>query len=99
MTGKLDSVFAGLSGAGQGMKNADPRELLSPEARKAIPAPVLDKITAALSSSISQTFLWALVPAVLTVLFVLWMGKDRMPRPAASGEPAKERAASRVPTH
>lgn len=56
----------------------DPRSAMAPEARAQIPPPVLQKITNSLSSSISHTFLWAIVPAVLTVVFVLLMPKDRL---------------------
>ncbi len=60
---------------------ADPRALLSPETRAAISAPVLEKVTEALSSSIAQTFLWTLVPAILSLLFVFYMGKERVQVP------------------
>jgi hypothetical protein len=56
----------------------DPRELLSQAGRAKIPAPVLEKITAALSASISHTFVWALVPAGLTFVFVMYMSKERL---------------------
>jgi len=56
----------------------DPRAALTPEARAQIPAPVLEKISSALSSSISDTFIWALVPAVLGLVFVLMMPNDRL---------------------
>lgn len=64
--------------SGQAASFGDPRSALTPEARAQIPAPVLEKITNSLSSSISHTFLWAIVPAVLTVVFVLLMPKDRL---------------------
>ena len=41
------------------------RELLSPEKRAEIPPDVMDKIVAALSDSVSVTFLWSIVPAGL----------------------------------
>ncbi|MBP2114733.1 MDR family MFS transporter [Paenibacillus silagei] len=63
---------------GQAASFGDPRSALTPEARAQIPPPVLEKITNSLSSSISHTFLWAIVPAVLTVVFVLLMPKDRL---------------------
>ncbi|MEK3833021.1 MDR family MFS transporter [Paenibacillus sp. FSL R7-0128] len=64
--------------SGQAASFGDPRSALTPEARAQIPPPVLEKITNSLSSSISHTFLWAIVPAVLTVVFVLLMPKDRL---------------------
>lgn len=62
----------------QHMNFKDARAILSPEAREHIPAPVLDQITSALSSSIAHTFMWSLVPAVLTFLFVFLMTNDRL---------------------
>ncbi|MCH5584885.1 MFS transporter [Shimazuella sp. AN120528] len=56
----------------------DPRFLLSPEARAHIPAPVLEKITSALSSSITQTFIWALIPVALAFIAAIMMSKERL---------------------
>ncbi len=53
-------------------------DILSAEARAHIPQEVLDKITDALSTSIVQTFTWALVPAALAFIFVFAMGTDRL---------------------
>ncbi|MEK3899594.1 MDR family MFS transporter [Paenibacillus sp. FSL R7-0179] len=71
-------LSAAFGDSGQAASFGDPRSALTPEARAQIPAPVLEKITNSLSSSISHTFLWAIVPAVLTVVFVLLMPKDRL---------------------
>lgn len=70
----MQSIFGG-----QGMANAmtDPRAILTPEARESIPAPVLDKMIDTLASSIAQTFMWALVPAILALVCILLMGNDR----------------------
>ncbi|MEC0209915.1 MDR family MFS transporter [Paenibacillus ehimensis] len=89
----LADTFGG-AGAPQGISLKDPRDLLSPAARSAIPAPVLDKITAALSTSISHTFLWALIPAALTILCVLWMSREKMHISREPREVASEQAAS-----
>jgi len=56
----------------------DPNALLSPEARQFIPGPVLEKITSALATSITETFLWALIPAVLALFSVVLMSKERL---------------------
>lgn len=77
-TSSLSDSFAGMGAAPQGANFSDPRALLSPEARAHIPTPVLDKITGALSSSITDTFLWGLVPAVLALAFVAAMSGERM---------------------
>ncbi|WNQ11347.1 MDR family MFS transporter [Paenibacillus aurantius] len=80
-TRKMTEAMAGLGqgqGAPGGLESLDPRALLTEKARATIPGPVLEKITAALSSSISYTFLWALVPAVLALLFTFTMGKAKL---------------------
>ncbi|WML42135.1 MDR family MFS transporter [Neobacillus sp. OS1-2] len=70
----LEKAFSGMGP----MPKGDSRELLSEQARAQIPAPILDKITDALSSSIVHTFTWALVPAGLAFLFIFILGKERM---------------------
>ncbi|MFK9094392.1 MDR family MFS transporter [Bacillus salipaludis] len=70
----LEKAFAGMGP----MPKGDSRELLSEQARAQIPAPILEKITDALSSSIVHTFTWALVPAGLAFLFIFILGKERM---------------------
>jgi EmrB/QacA subfamily drug resistance transporter len=84
-TNNLTEVFGA---GGQTAALGDPRAVLTPEARAQIPAPVLEKISSALSTSISQTFLWALVPAVLGLVFVLLMPKDRLLIPGKSSQPS-----------
>lgn len=75
---EMKSVFGG-TGAGESAQAfGDMKEILSPEKRMQIPPPILEKITAALSSSIAHTFMWALVPAGLAVLVVLFMPGDRI---------------------
>ena len=56
----------------------DSRAILSESARSQIPPQILDKIIEALSSSIVQTFMWALVPAGLAFIFIFFMGNERM---------------------
>ncbi|MGG1514453.1 MDR family MFS transporter [Paenibacillus oryzisoli] len=80
-TASLKDIFAGsgqAAGLAQNPTMTDPRVLLAPEARAQIPAPVLDKITAALSSSITTTFLWALIPTAIAVVMALAMSKERL---------------------
>ncbi|MCP3739391.1 MDR family MFS transporter [Rossellomorea sp. BNER] len=72
---KLSNAFGDTE---QGGNFGDPRAILSPEARENIPTPVLDNIMNALSSSIAETFMWALVPAVLAIVFIFMMGKERI---------------------
>ncbi|PWK16566.1 MDR family MFS transporter [Tumebacillus permanentifrigoris] len=87
-----DKMTASLGAAQFGGADAssDPRGLLSPVARALIPAPVLEKITEALSASIATTFLWTLVPALIAFGFVLMMGKEKMvPEAVQQMPPAK----------
>ncbi|MBU5442861.1 MDR family MFS transporter [Paenibacillus sp. MSJ-34] len=74
-TNRMAEAFGGggpLPGGG------DPRAALTPETRELIPPDVLKVITEALSSSIAQTFMWALVPAVLGAVFILTMSNERV---------------------
>ncbi|HEY4554301.1 MAG TPA: MDR family MFS transporter, partial [Bacillaceae bacterium] len=80
--GNLKDEFAGMGNMQAGPDLGDSRALLSPETREQIPPPVLEKITDALSSSIASTFMWALVPALLAVLFIFLMSKERVIVPA-----------------
>ncbi|ASS74063.1 MFS transporter [Tumebacillus algifaecis] len=75
-TTKLEETFSGMGQAPGG--TADPRTILSPEKRVEIPAPILEKITDALSASIATTFLWTVLAAVLAFVFILAMSKSRL---------------------
>ncbi|WP_127585467.1 MDR family MFS transporter [Paenibacillus koleovorans] len=76
---QLKEQFAG---SGQqlppGVDLSDPRAILAPELRANIPADALDKITTTLSSSITYTFAWAIVPAVIAVIAALVMSKEKL---------------------
>ncbi len=75
---KLEEAFKGMgSGVGSNVLG-DSRAILSEGARSQIPPQILDKIIEALSSSIVQTFIWALVPAGLAFVFIFLMGNERM---------------------
>ncbi|WP_186003918.1 MDR family MFS transporter [Parageobacillus genomosp. 1] len=77
-TNQLKEAFHGMKNGVPAMNVHDPRAILSPEARAHIPAPILEKITTELASSIAHTFLWSLIPAALTLLFVFFMTNDRL---------------------
>jgi hypothetical protein len=70
----------------------DPRAILSPEARSAIPAELLHQITDSLSSSIAKTFGWTLIPAALSLLFVFLMSKERPIVTAREQKPVQSEA-------
>jgi MFS family permease len=69
---------AASGGMPPGLDLKDPHALLSPDFRKSIPPQILDAITNAMSSSIVQTFAWAVIPAVLALLISFFMGKDKL---------------------
>ncbi|MED1518321.1 MFS transporter, partial [Bacillus paranthracis] len=71
-------AFKGMNGGMNTNALGDSRAILSESARSQIPPQILDKIIDALSSSIVQTFMWALVPAGLAFIFIFFMGNERM---------------------
>ncbi|SFB09036.1 drug resistance transporter, EmrB/QacA subfamily [Cohnella sp. OV330] len=68
-----------------GLNLSDPHALMEPAARAHIPHDLLAKVTDGLSSSISATFMWSLIPAVLALAAALLMSRERMD-PAAEAE-------------
>jgi predicted MFS family arabinose efflux permease len=78
-TASLKNLFAGFGGSAMNssMLN-DPRELLSPEARAQIPGPILEEITDVLSSSITLTFMWALLPSAIAILAAFMMSREKL---------------------
>ncbi|MDO7905969.1 MDR family MFS transporter [Paenibacillus sp. JX-17] len=90
-TRKLDDAITAGNGQGSegslppGVDLSDPHALLSPELRKLFPPQLLEIISHAMSSSIVQTFAWAVIPAVLALAASFFMGKERM-------RPEKEQA-------
>lgn len=73
----LKMAFGGMSQVVQRWQGADPHAMLSPETRTQIPALILDKLKVALASSIADTFAWTMILAVLALLFVFWLSKER----------------------
>ena len=74
---RLSSTLGGASG--QNMPaTMDPQQMLSPERRALIPAPVMEKISSALSVSVDHAFLWAVIPAALALVSVSLMGGSRL---------------------
>ncbi|WP_027408785.1 MDR family MFS transporter [Anoxybacteroides tepidamans] len=86
---KLNHLLKGIAHGGPVMSTNDPRAILSPEARAHIPSAILEQITSALASSIAHTFMWSLIPAALTLLFVFFMTNDRLTVAYASRQSAK----------
>lgn len=83
LSAKMTDAFGGATGgAPDGGSFASIRESLSSDKRASIPADILHKIVDALCSSITTMFWWAIVPAALTIVAVLFMGKERLQLPA-----------------
>jgi EmrB/QacA subfamily drug resistance transporter len=76
-THDLKTAFGGMSQVVQRWQGADPHAMLSPETRTQIPPFILDKLKVALASSIAHTFAWTMILAVLALLFVFWLSKER----------------------
>lgn len=75
LTANGGAASAGAAGA---MDFKDPHSLLSPETRALIPPEILSKITEGLSSSIANTFAWAVIPAALALLASFFMGRQKL---------------------
>lgn len=74
----LQDLFASVGSEPLAGISSDPRQLLLPATRARIPEPILEKITSILSSSITYTFMWAIVPAALALAFTLFMSRERL---------------------
>jgi EmrB/QacA subfamily drug resistance transporter len=94
-TGKMaQSMGGGASGLPGGLQSSDPHALLDPAQRAQIPGAVLERITDGLSSSIVHTFAWAVLPAVIALVFAVAMSKEKL-EPIQQGQPA----AAGAPSH
>ncbi len=76
-TNKLAAKFSSGGEVPEGIDLGDPSQILTPATREHIPTEVLDQITGALSSSLVQTFAWAIIPAVVALLAALAMSKEK----------------------
>lgn len=79
----LKDAFAGMGGKSSGVMNLDPRQIFEAGQRSKIPDAILNKIIDAMSSSITFTFMIALIPIAAAAVTVLFMGKARV---TSSGE-------------
>ncbi|RKN85745.1 MDR family MFS transporter [Paenibacillus ginsengarvi] len=80
LTRKLTDAFsaAGQPSSSSEMNFGDPHVLLEPAARSRIPEQALGLITESLSSSITVTFAWSLIPAVLALAAAFLMSGEKM---------------------
>lgn len=79
MTRKLTDLFTGGSAFSvpEGIDLKDPYVLMSPSSRALIPEQTLDAVSTGLSSSISDTFVWGLIPAVLAIVAACLMSNEK----------------------
>ncbi|HIW31155.1 MAG TPA: MFS transporter, partial [Candidatus Paenibacillus intestinavium] len=79
-TNQLTEGFKDMGGnADAAMSNiGDTRQIFEPSVRETIPAPILEKIVDAMSSSIAHIFLLAIIPIAAAVIFVFMMGNSRV---------------------
>lgn len=85
-TEKLADAFKDVKGGNSFGNIGNTQELFEASERAKIPSFVLDKIVDAMSTSITFTFLIALIPIVISAIVVLLMGKDRVEVPKKSSE-------------
>ncbi|MEO3944962.1 MDR family MFS transporter [Gorillibacterium sp. CAU 1737] len=78
--------MGGGMGGGMPFNSEDTRSLFTDAGRAKIPPQVLDKIVAAMSSSITYLFLLALIPLAVAAVATFFMGKERVVAPEA-GKP------------
>lgn len=76
-TNKLAATFSNADKMPEGIDLSDPSKILTPGTREQIPTSILDKITEALSSSLAQTFAWAIIPAVIALVAAIAMSKEK----------------------
>jgi EmrB/QacA subfamily drug resistance transporter len=78
-TNQIQAAFTGMGGDGKApIAFTDPRELFEAGARAQIPPGILKTIVDAMSSSITYAFWWALAPAALAFIVILFMGNERV---------------------
>lgn len=75
-TDKLKEAFKGMQAPS--FSSGNPQSFFSEAARNSMPPAVLEKITDALSYSISNIFFFALIPVVISFVCILFMGKERL---------------------
>ena len=76
----MTTGFAKLGGEGQGGSDllGNIQTVFQPVARANIPPDILDVIVSAMSTSISATYLWSLIPVAIAIIAVFYMGNERL---------------------
>lgn len=84
----LNNRLADLGGNAPAGADLSADAILSPEVMNQMPPQVREQIIGSLADSVARTFMWALVPAVLALVFVLMMGKERVVVPGKKAKNA-----------
>ncbi len=74
----LKEAFKGMGGSRAGVMNLDPRQIFESAQRSKIPGAILNKMVDAIASSITFTFMIALIPIALAAVTIIFMGKARI---------------------
>ncbi|MBH5319701.1 MFS transporter [Paenibacillus sp. GSMTC-2017] len=79
MTRKLTETFQGGETVAlpQGIDLKDPYVLMDASIRESIPEGILGRLLSGVSLSITEVFLWSLIPAVLALLVACIMGREK----------------------
>lgn len=85
-TGRMNKLFSGSEGASASLRIDDPHVLLSEQSRSLIPNELVHSVSKALSSSITHTFAWAVLPVLLACAATLFMGRAKLDASGAATE-------------
>lgn len=75
---QMNQIFSGNGALSKSLRMDDLHMLLSEQNRSRIPAEALRSISEALSSSITHTFVWAMIPVLLACAASLLMGRSKL---------------------
>ncbi|WP_028559553.1 MDR family MFS transporter [Paenibacillus pinihumi] len=82
-----DNIAAVLPDPAQAEKFGDPQALLNPAVRQMFPAEILQRMIAGLADSIAFLFEWSVALPVVAVIFILMLGRARVPKGAQTEAP------------
>jgi len=75
---QMNPIFSGNGALSKSLRMDDLHMLLSEQNRSRIPAEAVHSISEALSSSITHTFVWAIIPVLLACAASLLMGRSKL---------------------
>ena len=80
LASEMAEGFANLEGSGKSSPESfgNIQSVFQPETRANIPPDILEVIVNAMSTSISTTFFWSLIPVTISIIAVFYMGNERL---------------------